>query len=62
MSTKDAGAEEPSATDGRRIDGPIPELDKFDRYTGYDYYRCTNCGREAMRAGDLEGCCPVTTA
>lgn len=40
-----------------RIDGPIPEFDKFDRYTGCDYYRCRNCGREAMRRVDLEGCC-----
>jgi hypothetical protein len=40
-----------------RIDGPIPEFDAWDRYTGYDYFRCRNCGREAMRRVDLEGCC-----
>lgn len=41
----------------RRIDGPIAEYDQYDRYTGYDYYRCRACGTEAMRRIDLEGCC-----
>jgi len=40
-----------------RIEGPIPEFDKFDRHTGHHYYRCRDCGREAMRRVDLEGCC-----
>ena len=55
---------EPNVTDRfkdpvpeRRIAGPIPEYDQYDRPTGYDYFRCTVCGREAMRRVDLEGCC-----
>ena len=40
-----------------RIAGPIMEFDKFDRYTGYDYFRCTECGAESLRRIDLEGCC-----
>ena len=32
----------------RRIEGPIPEYDKYDRYTGYDYFRCRVCGAESM--------------
>lgn len=47
----------PVNDDERRIEGPIREYDKYDRYTGYDYYRCTNCGRESMRRIDLVGCC-----
>jgi hypothetical protein len=35
------------------IEGPIPEFDKYDDYTGYDYFRCTGCGVEAMRRRDL---------
>jgi len=41
----------------RRIEGPIPEYDKYDRYTGYDYFRCRVCGAESMRRIDLEDCC-----
>ena len=40
-----------------RIDGPIPEFDKYGRYTGYDYFRCTHCGAEAMRTAYLQECC-----
>ena len=40
-----------------QIRGPIPEFDKYDRYTGADYYRCTGCGDEAMRRADLAGNC-----
>jgi hypothetical protein len=62
MSTNDTGAEETSATDARRIDGPIAERDKFDRLTGYRYDRCRACGREAMRASDLDDCCVAAMA
>jgi hypothetical protein len=51
-----------NGTDDRRIDGPIAERDKFDRLTGYRYYQCTACGREAMRAGDLDDCCVAAIA
>ena len=44
--------------DGRRVAGPIQEIDKDGRSTGASYYRCLNCGREAMRRRDLEDCCP----
>lgn len=33
------------------------EFDQYDRYTGYDYFRCTRCGAERMRRSLLEGCC-----
>ena len=44
--------------DGRRVGGPIQEVDKHGRLTGASYYRCRDCGREAMRRQDLENCCP----
>ncbi len=46
------------STDEARIEGPIPEFDKHGDYTGYDYFRCTGCGIEAMRRRDLRdgGC------
>jgi len=47
---KDPGAE-------RRIDGPIPEYNRFSEFTGTTYYRCTNCGAESLRRIDLAGCC-----
>lgn len=53
--TAEYGADEPVETD--RIDGPIPEFDRHGNATGATYYRCTSCGSEAMRAGDLEACC-----
>lgn len=44
--------------DEPRIEGPIPEFDKYGNATGYDYFRCTGCGVEAMRRRDLRdgGC------
>ncbi len=36
-----------------RIEGPIPEFNKYGDYTGYDFFRCTGCGVEAMRRRDL---------
>ena len=56
MSQNDPGALKHDGSHDR-IEGPLPEFDKFDRYTGYDYYRCRRCGAEAMRRLDLEGCC-----
>jgi hypothetical protein len=41
------------STDEARIEGPISEFDKHGDYTGYDYFRCTGCGIEAMRRRDL---------
>jgi len=41
----------------RRIAGPLMEFDRFDQYTGHDYYRCRRCGRESLRRIDLEDCC-----
>ena len=53
--TAEYGIDEPVET--TRIEGPIPEFDRHGNATGATYFRCTNCGREAMRAGDLEECC-----
>lgn len=61
MSTDATPREESFRTD-RRIDGPIPEQDKFDRRTGYSYYECTACGRQAMRPSDLDDCCQAAMA
>lgn len=47
------------APDGRRVVGPIQEVDKYGRATGASYYRCRSCGQEAMRRQDLEDCCPM---
>jgi len=41
----------------RRIEGPIPEYNKFGEYTGTTYFRCTECGAESLRRIDLRGCC-----
>jgi hypothetical protein len=43
--------------DSQRVEGPIPEYDKFGEPTGAMYFRCTGCGREAMREKDLSECC-----
>lgn len=45
--------------DRRRIEGPIPEIDKFGQTTGVTYYRCSTCGTEAMQRNDLRRCCRV---
>ena len=42
-----------SKTVSERIEGPIPEMDKYGTYTGHDYFRCRSCGREAMHRHDL---------
>lgn len=46
------------SNDEARIEGPIPEFNKYGNPTGYDYFRCTGCGVEAMRRRDLRdgGC------
>jgi hypothetical protein len=59
---KSAGLQTSGTTDESddeaRIEGPISEFDKYGDYTGYDYFRCTGCGVEAMRRRDLRdgGC------
>lgn len=45
--------------DRERIEGPIQEFDKDDEPTGAQYFRCSICGREAMRRQDLSDCCPA---
>lgn len=46
-----------TATTDAQIRGPIHEFDRNDNPTGATYYRCTGCGREAMRRCDLAGNC-----
>ena len=41
----------------RRIEGPIPEYNRFGEYTGVTYFRCRACGAESLRRIDLAGCC-----
>ena len=41
------------SSDKPAIEGPIAEFDRYGDYTGYDYFRCTGCGIEAMRCRDL---------
>lgn len=43
--------------DDDRLEGPLPEFNKYGNYTGEDYYRCGDCGAEAMRRTDLGDCC-----
>jgi hypothetical protein len=40
-----------------RLEGPLPEFNKYGNYTGEDYYRCGRCGAEAIRRKDLDNCC-----
>jgi hypothetical protein len=60
MSTKDSAGLQTSGTteEELRIEGPIAEFDKYGDHTGYNYFRCTGCGVEAMRRRDLRdgGC------
>jgi hypothetical protein len=48
---------EPRETSEGRIRGPISEFDANGNATGATYYRCRDCGTEAMRRRDLEACC-----
>jgi len=63
MSTKETPEYKQSGTDdGRkcidtRLRGPIPEHNRFGEYTGVTYWRCTDCGAEALNRVDLYGCC-----
>ena len=41
----------------RRIEGPIPEYDQRDRFTGVTFFRCGACGAEALAREHLQGCC-----
>ncbi|UXF51013.1 MAG: hypothetical protein HQRvContig04_10 [Haloquadratum phage sp.] len=56
MSQYESGGDKSSPTT-RRIEGPIPEYNRFDEYTGVTYYRCRNCGAEALDRAALRGCC-----
>lgn len=42
-----------SAGSEQLITGPHTEYDKYGSPTGYTYYRCTACGREALQRCDL---------
>ena len=37
-----------------RISGPIPEFDRYGYSTDTQYWKCKDCGREAIRSDDLE--------
>lgn len=50
--TAETRSDEPIETG--RIEGPILEFDRHGKPTGETYFRCMRCGREAMRARDLE--------
>ena len=56
MSQYDPGGDK-SSPPTRRIEGPIPEYNRFGEYTGTEYYRCRDCGAESLRRIDLQGCC-----
>lgn len=51
------GGSESNVAAGDRIRGPIMEFDANGNPTGAEYYRCRDCGTEAMRKRDLTGCC-----
>jgi len=60
MSTQDTSPLESEGTDrgtDTRLRGPIPEYNRFGEYTGVTYWRCTDCGAEALNRVDLYGCC-----
>ena len=44
-------------THERRIEGPIPEHNRFGEFTGVTYFRCRRCGAEALGRIYLQGCC-----
>ena len=48
---------EPVST-SRRIEGPLPEYNRFDEFTGVTYFRCRSCGAEALEREHLTDCCP----
>jgi hypothetical protein len=56
MSTEQSSGQK-SVRTTRRIEGPIQERNRFDEFTGYEYYECGDCGRQAMRPTDLSDCC-----
>jgi hypothetical protein len=56
MSTEQSSGQKPVRTTCR-IEGPIQERNRFDEFTGYEYFRCASCDREAMRPTDLSDCC-----
>jgi hypothetical protein len=48
MSTKTPPQEKAEESTATAITGPWAEFDKHDQYTGYDYYRCEQCGVELL--------------
>jgi hypothetical protein len=61
MSTEQSSGQK-SVRTTRRIEGPIQERNRFDEFTGYEYYECRDCGRQAMRPTDLSDCCAAAMA
>jgi len=57
MSTTTPTGQESAGTTADRVEGPIPEIDRYGEPTGYSYFACTLCGREAMYKSDLDACC-----
>lgn len=57
MSANARSPDKQQGHDRRRIEGPIPEYNRFSEYTGTTYYRCRDCGAESLRRIDLHGCC-----
>ena len=55
MSIKKSAGLQDSGTDANEDDRIVKrmEFDKHGDYTGYEYFRCTGCGIEAMRRRDL---------
>lgn len=41
----------------KSIQGPIEEFDPYGNRTGATYFRCRDCGSEAIRKRDLRDCC-----
>lgn len=56
MSTKTLPTQE-SIDNDPRLDGPIPEFDKYGDHTGHHFWRCTGCDVEAMRQRDVRAEC-----
>ena len=57
MSTHTPERDKHTLTD-RRIEGPLPEYNRFDEFTGVTYFRCRSCAAEALEREHLIDCCP----
>jgi hypothetical protein len=40
-----------------RIEGPLPEFNKYGNYTGENYDRCGDCSAEGICRKELNDCC-----